>query len=65
MELGSDPEAFIVYPGGNSFYLKEILEETLQEQQATFTSDELERIFRPFLDPRIRQIIERFDGKTG
>jgi hypothetical protein len=65
MALGADPGAFIVYPGGNSFYLKEVLEETLRQKKATFTSDELERIFRPFLDHRIRRIVERFDSRKS
>jgi hypothetical protein len=60
IDLGSTPEANIEYPGGNSFYIRESLEEELRRVKADYSSRELEALFIPFLDPSIRRIIERF-----
>ena len=61
MDLGPDPEQHIVYPGGNSFYVEESLEERFRLKEATFSIDELEKLFMPFIDPRIRRIVEQFE----
>jgi hypothetical protein len=37
------------------------VEQTLQDKNVKYTDNELERIFLPFLEPRIRLIIQRFD----
>jgi len=60
MDLGADPAKYIVYPGGNAFYIKESLEETLTERATDFSYDELEVLFLPFLKPRIRRVVEFF-----
>ena len=59
-DLGSDPQAWVEYPGGNSFYVREDLEEALVDLGADFTDRELESLFLPYVDPRIRRIVERF-----
>jgi hypothetical protein len=60
LDLGPDPNTYIVYPGGNSFHLSESLEETLQAMGASYSDQELEDLFLPFVDPYIRRIVERF-----
>jgi len=60
VDLGINPEAYIEYPGGNSFYIRESLEEELRRLNADYSSREMEALFIPFLDPSIRRIIERF-----
>ena len=60
LDLGPDPNEYIVYPGGNSFYIRESLEESLQAMGASYSDEELEDLFLPFMDPYIRRIIERF-----
>jgi hypothetical protein len=60
MDLGPDPDKHIVYLGGNSFYVHESVEDMLREKGASFSSDEIEEIFMPFIDPEIRRIVERF-----
>ncbi|HDR15265.1 MAG TPA: J domain-containing protein [Desulfobacteraceae bacterium] len=60
MDLGPDPRAWIEYGGGNSFYVHKELEEALVDLGADFTDRELESIFLPYVDPRIRRIVERF-----
>jgi hypothetical protein len=62
-DLGPDPGAWIVYPGGNSFHLREDLEEELRRLSDRVTDDELETLFLPFLDPRIRRIVEQFQRR--
>ncbi|MCF8143661.1 MAG: J domain-containing protein [Deltaproteobacteria bacterium] len=60
MDLGPDPEQHVVYPGGNSFYVDQVLEERLQAKGSPVDSDALEALFMPFIDPRIRRIVEMF-----
>jgi hypothetical protein len=60
INLGPDPRAWVEYPGGNSFYVREDLEETLLDIGADFTDRELESLFLPYVDPRIRRIVEQF-----
>ncbi len=59
-DLGPDPGAWIEYPGGNSFYLREDLVEEIREQGPDVSDDDLEPLFLPFVDPRIRRIVEQF-----
>ncbi len=65
MDLGPHPGDHIEYPGGNSFYINEEVEESLLEQGAGFTSHELEKLFLPFLDPHIRRIVRNFTRSRG
>ncbi|MCF8062683.1 MAG: hypothetical protein K9M82_09225 [Deltaproteobacteria bacterium] len=59
-DLGPDPGAWIDYPGGNSFHVREGLEEELRDLGGDVSDDALEALFLPFLDPRIRRIVEQF-----
>jgi hypothetical protein len=63
MDLGPDPEEYIEYGGRNSFYFKEVLEETLLAKGARYSDDELEALFKPFLAPDIRRIVEMFQKR--
>lgn len=60
MDLGTDPEDYIEYPGENGFYFKWELEEALREQGADYSSEDLEALFLPFLSPHIQRIIGNF-----
>ncbi len=57
-DLGTDPSRYIVYPGGNAFYIDSVIEERLADQGVRFDGDELENIFWPFLDPAIKRVVE-------
>ncbi len=59
-DLGPDPGAWIEYPGGNSFHVREGLEEELHGLGGDVSDDALEALFLPFIDPRIRRIVEQF-----
>ena len=50
-DLGPAPERFIVYPGGNAFYVDPTLEEALRARGTDPSSAELETIFWPFVAP--------------
>ncbi len=58
--LGPHPEKYIVYPGGNSFYIDQQVEEGLAAQGIQTDQMELEKLFMPFVDPYIRRLIEDF-----
>jgi len=58
--LGTDPARYIVYPGGNSFYIDTIIEDQLDDQGITPDSEELEDIFWRFLNPEIQRTLEHF-----
>ncbi|OGQ96289.1 MAG: hypothetical protein A2521_12265 [Deltaproteobacteria bacterium RIFOXYD12_FULL_57_12] len=60
-DLGLDPGRFIVYPGGNAFYLDETLTTRLQELAAAFDPVELDGLLLPFVKPAIRRILENFN----
>lgn len=63
-DLGDDPSRFIVYPGGNSFYIDTAVEDAIADKGVPVSQDDLEPIFMPFLDPRIRRVIDGFDRKS-
>lgn len=60
MDLGEDPWSYIVYPGGNAFYIDEQVEETLAAAGVAYEYAELEEMFWPFVDPAIRARLEPF-----
>ena len=56
-DLGEDPSAFILYPGGNRFYFHEELIQALAEKGVTEAEGKLEKILLSFLKPHIQRII--------
>jgi hypothetical protein len=62
-ELGSDPSQYIVYPGGNSFYIHEDVREALADRGCDPSDPELDQIFWRFLKPRIRRALESFRNR--
>jgi hypothetical protein len=62
-DLGPDPSDFIIYPGGNGFYIDTAVEDAVAELGITVTQADLEPVFLPFLAPHIRRVIDGFDRK--
>ncbi len=62
-DLGTDPAQYIVYPGGNSFYINESVEEQLNDMDVYPKNDDLEDIFWRFLDPDIKRSLETFRNR--
>jgi hypothetical protein len=60
VDLGRDPSQYIVYPGGNAFYIDEVIEEQLQRCGVKPGMDELDEVFWPFIKPEIRRVVEPF-----
>lgn len=63
-DLGDDPSRFIIYPGGNGFYIDTAVEDAIADQGIAVSQDDLEPIFMPFLSPHIRRVIDGFDRKA-
>jgi hypothetical protein len=59
-DLGPDPSRYIIYPGGNAFYIDEAIEDRLTELGTDGIQDELEDIFWRFVRPDIRRVLEPF-----
>jgi hypothetical protein len=66
-DLGPDPEQYILYVGARGYYFDPAVEQAIADQGVAFEDDELEEIFRPFLDPQIRRAVEQFvhRGRRG
>lgn len=58
--LGTDPRRFIVYPGGNAYYIDETLTDALDAQGVESDAEDLDDLFWDFLRPRIRDKLEPF-----
>lgn len=61
--LGTDPARYIKYPGGNAYYIDEVVEDALDASGLNPTGDELDDIFWFFLEPEIRYKLEPFRRK--
>jgi hypothetical protein len=59
-DLGAEPDRFIVYPGGNAFYIEPEVEEGIAAYGGQAGADDIEDIFWPFLRPDIRSKLEPF-----
>jgi hypothetical protein len=62
-DLGTHPGNYIVYPGGNAFYIDPDIEDHLDAIGVSLQSDDLEDIFWRFLDPRIQRALEHFRNR--
>jgi len=59
-DLGSDPERFIVYPGGNAFFIDAVVEDGIRALGSEPAPEDMEDLFWPFLKPDIRRRLEPF-----
>ena len=62
-DLGPQPERYIRYPGGNSFYIDAVVEEALSDAGLTPAVDELDDLFWNFLEPEIKWKLEPFRSR--
>jgi len=63
LDLGADPGSYIIYPGGNSFYIDPVVEDRLMDRGTQADPDELEDIFWPFVHPEIRRALAPFRSR--
>ncbi len=64
LELGTNPSQYIVYPGGNSFYIDEMIENTLIKKGVNPDPDLLEDIFWPFIKPSVKVAVNHFRERS-
>ena len=64
IDLGDDPGKYIVYPGGSSFYIDDLIFDRLKTSGFDADYDQVESVFLPFLDPYIRTRIDPFLNRT-
>lgn len=66
-DLGTDPAKYIIYPGGNAFYIDEAVDDRLRTLSRNYSVDDLDDIFWCFLKPEIREALEpyRYIGGTS
>ena len=60
IDLGTDPTEYIIYPGGNAFYIDTALEDHLEKLGVTPKGTDLEDIFWRFLEPDIQHALAHF-----
>ncbi|MGD9183187.1 MAG: hypothetical protein PVG15_17015 [Desulfobacterales bacterium] len=60
IDLGTEPAKYIIYPGGNAFYIDAAVEAHLDKLGVTLQGTELEDIFWRFLDPDIQHALAYF-----
>jgi DNA primase len=60
LDLGHNPANYIVYPGGNSFFIDEVVEDTLCSFGLKPVAGEIDDLFWPYLMPDIRRVLEPF-----
>ena len=63
IDLGTDPGGYIIYPGGNAFYIDPVIEDRLDALDVTLQDNNLEDIFWRFLDPAIQRALEHFRNR--
>jgi hypothetical protein len=63
VDLGADPERFLVYPGGNAFYVHEEIRDALGRMGVDPDHEALDDMFWPFVDPSIRHALRGFQDR--
>ncbi|MBC8200387.1 MAG: J domain-containing protein [Desulfobacteraceae bacterium] len=64
-DLGTDPTRYIIYPGGNAFYIDETVDDRLRSLSRNYSVDDLDEIFWRFLKPEIRAALEPYRHMGG
>ena len=59
-DLGTNPATYIVYPGGNAYYVDDVVEEKLSSLGVKYATHDLDDLFWPFVKPEIRRVLECF-----
>jgi hypothetical protein len=62
--LGVAPEKYIIYPGGNAYYIDEKIELSIDEMGIEIDAFELQDLFIPFLEHRFKRFIKTTSTMT-
>lgn len=65
IDLGTDPDSYVQYPGGNAFYIHEDIDDQLRALGVAYDIDELDEIFWPFIHPDIRKAQAYFRRRSA
>ena len=60
LQLGPDPGAYLIYPGGNSFFVSDLVQDAVLAAGVDPDHDLLEELFWPFVHPDIRAALRGF-----
>ncbi len=63
LELGPDPGTYLIYPGGNSFFVSDLIQDAIAATGAKQDYDLLEDLFWPFVRADVRAALEGFRGR--
>lgn len=63
--LGTQPWQYIIYPGGNAYYIEETIENRLHSLGVNFEGEDLDDIFWPFVKPDVKKALEHFRGRVS
>lgn len=63
--LGTKPDRYIIYPGGNTFYIDEAVEDKIKQLGLKIGGDELEDIFLPFVRNDIKKAQQHFRRRSS
>jgi hypothetical protein len=63
VDLGHDPSAHIVYPGGRAYYIDPDLEDRIRERGGHPGPDELDDLLWPFVDGDVRYAVGSFRNR--
>ena len=53
-DLGTDPASYFKFPGGNAYYIDEVVEDALSAYGLNPSGNELDAVFWIFIKPEIR-----------
>jgi len=56
--LGTNPGRYVIYPGGNAFYIDEVVEDSICSLGGNVDPGDIEDLFWPFVNPRIRRALQ-------
>ena len=56
-DLGTNPARYIVYPGGNAYYIDEVVRDTLCSLAPRGNTDDIEDLFWPFVKSELRRAL--------
>ncbi len=59
-DLGDDPAAHIIYPGGRCYYIDEAVEDAIRSAGAEPSAEEIDDIFWPFVKKTVKREMEPF-----
>ncbi len=64
LELGTDPQQYIIYGNGRTFVIDDWIADRLSAKGVDVDQFQLEELFYPFVDPALRERIDKFADRA-